>query len=171
MDLNKWDKDKREFLKRYPLCPDAEDIEVLNLLMLRKNANEILKGNKSVELRIYSELHCNRLYDKNVLNFLNRHEGNKEVQQALEQGFIEPLRMVNKIHFHNYTNSWFLDVECKANDTMALIPSDVKFLQDSFGFHELDKPLRDMEARKEKKRPVYFWFALGDVIDTSLKLG
>lgn len=169
MDIEKWEKEKREFLEKYPLCPTAEDIEVLNLLMLRKNANEILKGNKPVEFRCYSAAYENRLYDKNVLNFIKRHEDNEEVHQALEKGFIEPLRMVNKIRFHNYTNSWYLDVECKANDTIALIPNDVKFLQDSFNCHELDKALADLEARKERNRPVYFWFALGDVIDTDLK--
>lgn len=164
-----WEEEKEEFLKKYPLCPTAEDIEVFNLLLLRKNAEEILKGDKSVEFRVYSPMHCERLYDKNVLNFLKRHENNKEVQQALEKGFIEPLRMVNSIHFHNYTNSWYLDVECKANDTMALIPRDVKFIQDNFNCHELDEALADLETRKEKKRPCYFWFALGDVLGTNLE--
>lgn len=165
-----WDEEKREFLNKYPLCPTAEEIEVLNLLMLRKNANEILKGYKPVEFRVYSQMHCERLYDKNVLSFLKRHDGNEEVQQALGKGFIEPLRMVNTIHFHNYTNTWYLDVECKANDIIALVPRDVKFIQDNFNSHELDEALADLEARKEKKRFCYFWFALGDVIDTNLKL-
>lgn len=170
MDLEKWEKEKREFLDKYPLCPVAEDIEVLNLLMLRKHANEILKGNKQVEFRCCDETRLNSLLDKNVLNFIKRHKDNEEVHQAVEKGFIESLRMVNKIHFHNYSNSWYLDVECKANDTMTLIPSDVKFLQDNFNCHELDAILADLEARREKERPVYFWFALGDVIDTNLKL-
>lgn len=41
---------KMKFLERYPDCPTAEDIEVLDLVMCKKYALEILEGKKKVDL-------------------------------------------------------------------------------------------------------------------------
>lgn len=62
-----------------------------------------------------------------MIGFLDKHKDDEEVQQALEKGFIEPLRIVRAIHFHNYANDWYMDIECTANEIMALIPRDIEF--------------------------------------------
>ena len=38
-----WEEEKEEFLKKYPLCPMAEDIEVLDLVMVKKYALVMIK--------------------------------------------------------------------------------------------------------------------------------
>ena len=164
-----WEEENKEFLKKYPDCPKAEDIEVLDIIMTKKNALEILKGEKTVDFRLYSQTYCNRLYDKKVMDFLDKHDDDEEVQKALEKGFIDPLRIVNTIHFHNHTNSWYMDVECKANEIAALIPRDIEFLQENYNCHELDEMLARAEEKKEQDRPCFFWFALGKVLGTNLE--
>lgn len=64
-----WEEEKEEFLKKYPLCPTAEDIEVLDLVMVKKYALEILEGKKTVDFRQCSRHFNSRLYDKKVLDF------------------------------------------------------------------------------------------------------
>lgn len=164
-----WEEEKMKFLERYPDCPTAEDIEVLDLVMCKKYALEILEGKKTVEFRQCAHTFSSRLYDKKVLDFLDKHNDDEEVQQALEKGFIEPLRIVRAIHFHNYANKWYMDVECTANEIMALIPRDIEFLQETYNCHEWDEALAEKEAKNEKERPCWFWFALGEVLDTNLK--
>lgn len=164
-----WDEEKMKFLERYPDCPTAEDIEVLDLVMVKKYALEILDGKKTVDFRACSQHYTSRLYDKKVLDFLDKHKDDKEVQQALVKGFVEPLRIVKAIHFHNYANDWYMDIECTANEIMALIPRDIEFLQATYNCHEWDEALAEKEAKNEKERPCWFWFALGEVLGTNLK--
>lgn len=163
-----WEEENKEFLKKYQDCPKAEDLEVLDLIMTKKNALEILEGKKTVDLRGHTKHYCDQLYDKKVLDFLDKHKDDEEVQKALEQGFIEPLRIVRKIHFHNYFNSWYMDVECTANEVAALIPRDIEFLQETYNCHELDDMLAEAEKKKALERYAFFWFALGEVLGTDL---
>ena len=69
-----WDEEKMKFLERYPDCPTAEDIEVLDLVMCKKYALEILEGKKTVEFRMCAHQFSSRLYDKKVLDFLDKYE-------------------------------------------------------------------------------------------------
>ncbi|MCR4619119.1 MAG: hypothetical protein K5633_00310, partial [Paludibacteraceae bacterium] len=79
-----------------------------------------------------------------------------------------PLRVVKKIHFHDYNNSWFLDVECVGNDVVSVTDEDVKFLREGFGCTELDEQLSHLQATCEENRPMYFYFVIGQVIETNL---
>ena len=45
----------------------AEPLEVLNLVMRKQFAQEILEGKKKIEFRAFSEHYSSRLYDKEVL--------------------------------------------------------------------------------------------------------
>lgn len=157
------------FQEKYPDFKPAKDIEVLNLVMTRKNAKEIVDGKKKVEFRAYSDHYVGRLFDRNVLDFLKSHEGDEVVGQAVEDGIVDPLRMVKKIHFHDYNNSWYLDVDVSVNDNLAITKEDVEMLNTLYDCHEMDRTLRSLELQKEKERPLYFFFVIGKVIDTNLK--
>nr|DAF60422.1 MAG TPA: hypothetical protein [Siphoviridae sp. ctmHK36] len=159
----------REFREKYPDFKPAKDIEVLNLIMTRKNAKEIIEGKKKVEFRAYSDHYVGRLFDRNVLDFLKNHDGDKVVEQAVEDGIVDPLRVVRKIHFHDYNNSWYLDVEVAVNDNLAITKEDVEMLHTSYDCHEMDAILRSLELQKEKERPLYFFFGIEKVTGTNLK--
>lgn len=142
----------------------AETVEVLNLVMRKVFAQEILNGRKKVEFRAYSQHYLNRLYDKKVLDYMHLHRGEQDIIDECD-----PLRPVKKLHFHNYENTWFLDVECTLNDIIAVTDEDVKYLQEEYGCHELDEQLTQLNATKAENRPMYFYFVIGDVIDTNLR--
>ena len=57
MSNNKEDFDAQvsAFKEKYPDFKPAKPIEVLNLIMTRKNAKEILEGKKKVEYRAYTD--------------------------------------------------------------------------------------------------------------------
>lgn len=171
--------DRDEFLAKYPDAPVSEDIECLNLIMRKEFAMQILRGEKKVEIRAYSQFYYNRLFDKTVMEW-----GDKKAEEMQKNGvdegivnafvadcvdFLSPLRRVKKIHFHNYDNTWYLDVECVDNYQLAVVREQVEELQELYDCHEFDEMLEDLEKKKDKERPLYFYFVVGKVIDTNLK--
>lgn len=154
-------KAKAEYMAKNPALKDAKPIECMNLLLRKEFAKQILRGEKKVEFRAFSEHYINRLIDQDVDNWMLDHIDDDEAMF-----FANHVRPVKKIHFHNYNNSWTLDVECTFNDYVAVVDKDVKFLQENFDCHELDEQLDDFNKRKEENRPLYFFFALGKVIDS-----
>lgn len=163
-----WIAQYEQFYKENPDCPQAKDVDVLNLIMKRNFAEDIKAGKKRVEFRSYSPHYRDRLFDKDVEYYVSLHKDNEKVKKMLDVGIISPMRIVNRIHFHNYNNSWHLDCECVQNGIIALVKEDVKFLQDKFGCHELDDDLAHFEAIGEENRPLLFYFAIGEIGDNNL---
>lgn len=175
----RFEVDKMEFFEKYPDAPVSEDIECLNLIMRKEFAMQILRGEKKVEVRAYSQFYYNRLFDKKVLDWADakademadkgvpEDEVNDFVQDCID--FLNPLKNVRKIHFHNYDNTWFLDVTVSANYQVAVVREQVETLQELYDCHEFDEMLADLEKQKAKQRPLYFYFVVGDVIGTNLQ--
>lgn len=159
----------RVFQEKYPDFKPAKDIEVLNLVMTRKNAKEILSGAKKVEYRAYSEHYVSRLYDKNVTAFIKKHEDDESVIEAQIDGIVDSLRMVRRIHFHDYNNSWFLDVDVLVNDEVSLEKEDMDMLHNEWDSHDLDDLFNTLEGNKTKDRPLFFFFVIDKVVGTNLK--
>ena len=82
--------------------------------------------------------------------------------------FTDSVRAVKKIHFHNYNNSWYLDVECVDNSTIIVNDEQVGYLRDVFGCHEFDDELAALNRCNAEDRPIYFYFAVGEVLCTNL---
>lgn len=151
------------FYASHPDCPRPKAIEVLNLIMRRVNAEEIVSGIKPVEFRAYSKHYHDRLLDLDVANYILEHDLSDEDVEV-----IDLFRPVKVIRFHNYSNSWHLDVECRQNNVVAVTRPNVEALQEKYNCHEFDKMLEDFEAKKENTRPMFFYFVLGDVIENTL---
>ena len=168
--MSKTYKNKEEFFAAYkqfhethPDAPVAEGIECLNLIMKREYAEQILRGEKPLEFRNYSDFYQKRLIDKDAHEYLVAHKDDEEVMQ-----FCDDIRQVKKIHFHNYNNSWFLDVECKYNDLFSVTKEEVEMLHDKFGVHDFDDDLEFYEKNHIRQRPYIFYFVIGEVLDTNL---
>lgn len=169
-DLLKFDsgeefyKAQAEYWDKHPEVPKAKPIECLNLIMRKQFAEAILKGEKKVEFRAWTDHYVSRLIDKDCDNYKTLHYDDIEVRS-----FVNTVRPVEKIHFHNYNNTWYLDVECTNNYVMPLVRHEVEALHNIWGCHEMDDMLADFERRGDDIRPIFFLFACGDVIDTNLK--
>ena len=163
-----FDAARKKFFEEHPDCPKPKPVECLNLIMRREFAEEILRGEKTMEVRSYSQHYADRLYDKEVLDYEDKH-WDDEVMRMQMLDFNDSVRAVKKIHFHNYNNSWFLDVECIDNNTVVVNDDQVGFLRDEYNCHEFDEELERLNKRKAKERPIYFYFAIGRVLATDLK--
>ena len=167
------------FFEKYPDAPVSEDIECLNLIMRKEFAMQILRGEKTVEIRAYSKFYYDRLFDKRVMSWadakaleLESSGADKKTVDAFIDDcldYLMPLRPVRKIHFHNYDNTWFMDVECTDNYQVAVVREQVEPLQQLYNCHEFDEMLEELEKKKAKDRPLYFYFAIGKILDTNLK--
>ena len=167
-DQSVFDAARKKFFEDHPDCPKPRPVECLNLIMRKEFAEQILSGEKKVEIRAYSDHYCSRLYDEAVLKYEDEH-WDDELMRMQMMDFNDSVRAVKKIHFHNYNNSWFLDVECIENNTVVVNDEQVSYLRDEYGCHEFDEELSRLNKRGAKDRPVYFYFAIGRILATDLK--
>lgn len=156
-----------KFFESHPDAPEAKDVECLSLIMRREYAEQILRGEKPLEFRQYSEFYVKRLIDPDVADYIGAHIDDDEVVV-----FCNDIRQVKNIHFHNYNNSWFLDVECDFNDAFSITKHDIEFLQNKYGVHDFDDDLKLMEKANlpQNERPWLFYFVCGKVLDTNLEM-
>jgi hypothetical protein len=155
-----------DFKEKYPDYVEPTPIDCLNLVMKKEFAEQIINGEKRVEFRPMTEHYVNRLTDDAVNDFINRHNDEEEFQKENVLGnFVQIVRPVKKIHFRNYNNSWYLDVECKSNDAICCVKSVIEWLNETFDCHELDKLCADLDARNEENRPIFYAFELGEILD------
>ena len=72
MTDEQWNAAFDVFTKKYQ-APQPESIKVLDLIMRKENARDILTGVKKVEIREWSEHYQNRLTDKKVDEWMTAH--------------------------------------------------------------------------------------------------
>lgn len=155
------------YIKAHPDYSEPKPIECLNLVMKQFWAKKIIKGEKPLEFRNYSNFYISRLIDKKVAMFISDHMD--------EEGtlyFCNDIRPVKKIHFYDYGKTWYLDIECKSVDTFTLVREDIERLQKDFGVHDFDADLEYVEQAgiPEEERPMFFYLECGKVLSTNLKV-
>ena len=157
----------QEFFKSHPEAKVAESVECLNLIMKKVYAEQILAGTKKLEFRAYSKFYIRRLIDSAVADYIREHSDDEDVLT-----FCNDIRQVNSIHFHDYNNSWFLDVECTFNDVFSITKEDIRMLNEKYDCHDYDDDLKRMDAINIpiEERPWIFFFVCGKVLDTNLKI-
>ena len=157
----------QEFYESHPEAKVAKVVDCLNLVMRREYAEQILRGEKKLEFRACSDFYQKRIIDKEVEEYMQKHKDDEDVLT-----FCNDIRQVKMIHFHNYNNSWFLDMECTFNDAFSIIPNDIRMLNGKYGCHDYDDDLKRMEAVNVpiEERPWIFYFVCGKVIDTNLEV-
>lgn len=147
----------------------TDGILCLNLIMKKQYALDIINGKKKVEYRNYSKHYFDRLYDKAMLDMLNEYAEDEEVKQICApydvDAFLDPLRVVKTIRFHNYNDTWSLTVECTENNIIALSDPNIDYMYNEFGDTEFAESVRELQKAGVDDRPIVFYFALGKIIE------
>lgn len=151
--------------------PRPKSIQCLNLIMRKVNALDIVRGTKKVEIRSFSDHYYKRLVDKECQQWYETHRNDKDMDAEACDEFTSSIRPVYKIHFHDYNNSWFLDVECTENSFLAMTEENLASLEERFGFTDLYESLEAIKIEDDddiEERPFFYYFAIGKIIDTNL---
>ena len=135
----------------------AEPIKVLNLIMKKEFAKQILEGTKEIEWRVFSPFYESRLIDDKVLEFKSLHLDNDDITYC-----VSDIRHPKVIHFHNYNNSWMLDVECRFVELIVANENSAQYFKDEYG----DTTLEEVVKRNKNKDmyPRFFAIYLGKVL-------
>jgi hypothetical protein len=132
-DPDKLEKEQQEVVNEllgiYPVENIiAQPLRNVNLIMKKKFAKEILKGEKKIEWRPVSDHYVSRLIDSNVSEFINLHEAeNDDVAFC-----ITDLRIPTVIHFYSYSNTWHLDVLCDCIEAIPCTEENAKRFKDKY---------------------------------------
>lgn len=163
-----WEKEHDEFKAKYPDMPETKPIKCLDLIMKREWAEKILMGEKKIEFRDYTEHYAKRLFDKDVMDYIDKHLDDEEFMAGYEYLY-SPLRQVETIHFHNYNNTWYLDVEVEINQIVEATQEDADNLFEEYGCDELYADVEWQKKHPKEEIAKFFFFVVKDVIDTNLE--
>lgn len=142
-----------------------QQVEAYDLLLKKEFALDIIEGRKKVEIRSFSDYYISRFLDKKIMA-----QNDKAGLKPFDDGYQNEFRQdIHYIHFHNYNNTWFVDVEIEGIGMCVMDSQDIEPLVEDFP--EMAEYLPD--ARKndelpEEDKPMIFYIVLADIIAHNL---
>lgn len=137
---------------------NGKEVEAYDLLMKKENALDIISGNKTLEIRVFSNHYAKMFTDQKQL------EINEELRrEGKDYECIEPIKGIQYVHFHNYNNSWALDVKIDEIGLSSMTEEDIEDLHD-FDFHDYDKEWQQYEDKDIEDIPMFYWLHIKDIV-------
>lgn len=166
-ETKEFENKEKEFYTLFPDSPRAVEIERLNLILKREYAIDILTGAKKFEWRNVSDYYIKRLCAKGYFEWAEKHVDNPKYQELVP--YADYINDVRTIHFHDYNNEWFIDVECEGVYEVYATEENAKFFREELNCHDLDEEAAwCAEHCAEGEETLLFALELGNVIDTNL---
>lgn len=132
----------------------GDTAEAFDLIMRKEFAWDILEGRKKAEFRNLSAFYIKR--------FL---EPRKTLQDTLDA--FEAKKGVKYIHFHDYNQSWYLDVRINEIYFLSVHPDCLDTLH-SLGCHEFDDMAKEYADKPIEEIPQFFALKIYSVLGTNL---
>lgn len=155
-----------KFFERYH-APRSKPIEMLDLVLSREEADEIIKGERKVVVRPFSYSYFHYLTDHFVDEWMTEHRDSFGMDMEAFKEFMCATRPVTKIHFHDKNNTWFLDVTCIENALIWLTLENVRDLNRRYNCKDLNRQVIMVENLDSSDEwPMFYYFALGHILQT-----
>lgn len=164
-------KKVQEILKRKYKCEVKmpEEVHNFDLILKRESAEEILLDVKDVEFRKYSDYYNKRLLCDDILDAYAKYKDDTEIIEACEdwdvKEVLEPMKVVRSIHFRDYNNTWYLDIEVRGCNLVLVDNDSAIMLYEETGDTTLFEWIDEMGDDYGKEKVFTYFFILGDVID------
>ena len=143
-----------------------QQVEAYDLLLQKKYALDIIQGKKKIEVRSFSDHYISRFLDKEVMK---RNDANN--RKPFDDDYENEIREdVQYIHFHNYNNSWYLDVAIEGIGMCVVDSQDIEPLAEDFP--EMAAYLPDAKKNDElpeEDKPMIFYIVLAEVVGHNLQ--
>lgn len=138
---------------------NGKEVEAYDLLMKKENALDIISGKKTLEIRAFSNHYSMMFTDFEQL------EKNKKLrEEGNDDDCIEPLKGIKYVHFHNYNNSWTLDVQIDEIGLSSMCQEDIEDLADGFDFHDYDNEWQQYEGKYIEDIPMFYWLHIKKIL-------
>lgn len=143
---------------------NGKQVEAYDLLMKKEYALEILSGKKRVEFRSFTDHYISRFMDKEAMK-RNKAKGNPTIEELREEVRTD----IEYIHFHNYNNSWYLDVAIEGIGYCFVDSQDIGPLAEEFDdFKAYIEDAKKNDQLPPDDRPMMFYIVLAEVVATNL---
>lgn len=132
-----------------------------DLVLTKQNAYAIMTGAKTIEFRKFSEFYIKRLA------IVTKDGKKQDISTDKEyQG-----RPIHCIHFHDYNQTWSLDVAIEAVDIMAIHPANNNYFHER-GCYEMDSLINEVKDKEPHDEEVVWSFCIPirKIIQTTLPL-
>ncbi|MGP1540009.1 hypothetical protein [Bacteroides pyogenes] len=133
---------------------NGKECEAYDLIMRRENAQAIIDGKKTVEIRSFNSHYMALFYDKEKRKNLNASDMDAE----------EPFKETKYVRFHNYNYSWYMDVQIDEIGSVMLDKEGIGGLQQDFDFHELDDELERYKDTPADEIPLVFYLHIKEIV-------
>lgn len=144
---------------------NGQQVEAYDLLMKKEYALEILSGKKRVEFRSFTDHYISRFMDKEAMK-RNKAKGNPTIEELREEVRTD----IEYIHFHNYNNSWYLDVAIEGIGYCFVDSQDIAPLAEEFDdFKAYIEDAKKYDQLPPDERPMMFYIVLAEVVATNLQ--
>ena len=158
---------------------NGKEYEAYNLIMQRENALEIIRGQKKLESRNFSDFYIKMFLNvdefNKIIGYVNADKPIPDPETVDLRIFKHPFRPEYPeekrmaIHFTNRQHSWYLDVLLKEQMVESLTPKTIRTLGEEFGFHDFDYLIPELENQTDDDdAEPYFFFAIDRVLQTDL---
>lgn len=162
-----YEEERDRFRKKHPDLPEPQPMECLDLIITRQMAQQIIDGTLTVDYRADCQYYCDMLIDDDVWDYCQAHRDDEELDACLRI-FYSDTRPVDTIHYHDFNNTWYLDVEVDYNDVCEAIKNYHDVMREEFESRFLADKVKWQKANPLAPIRTYFFFAIERVIAHNL---